>query len=240
MKRDLVIVLMPERRESNSRIRKMYSEAITAERLGKFALALQMFLETIEQGTDDEGELYFHCGWCLEQDDRGNKLKALFYYQKAAIYAHSPACKINGFFRAGWLLMQSKEFAKAATMFRSAVDYGELVDVRTEAYHHAAFWYASCLESLALYLDAIRWYRFVEALDPRLDPESRYREIICLNQVGSFEEAYRVCLSFESPSSADFDRQRYDDLCALVKKEKEILYACLSESSSPQFLTGGL
>jgi tetratricopeptide (TPR) repeat protein len=210
-----------------------HEQALEAERLGQFGQAFRLFQESLEHGEHNDGDTYFHCGWCLEQDEGGDKQDALHFYQKAADLAHSPPCKMNSLFRAGWLLMQAKEYAKAATMFRCAIDYGEMADHRTEIYHDAVFWHAVCLESQGRYLDALKWYLLVQRLSPKLYPESRFRELVCLSQVGLYREAFQVCLAFDDPPPAGFENRRYDELRALVHRERENLSSCVSDNLLP-------
>lgn len=212
-----------------------FDRALLAEREGKFHDALKLFQTCLADEEYDEGDVLFHCGWCSEQEEAGSNDQALRYYELAAAEARMPECKLNSFFRAGWLLMHQKEHAKAATMFRHAIDYGELSYHKNETYNQSAFWYAACLESQGWYIEAIRWYRLVRLLSPKLDPECRLRELACLNQIGSYDEAYRLCQTFDAPPPAGFEAQRYGELRVAASMEREMLQQCFSDRlSSPR------
>jgi len=211
--------------------RSQYDRALNAESNGKFAEALELFQLCITLPEYDEGDVLFHCGWCAEQVDRSDNERALRYYEHAAFRATAPECKLNSFFRAGWLLMQRKEHAKAAVHFMNAIDYAELSQQRDELYHNAMFWHAVCLEPLGRYIEAIEWHRLIRTLDPRLDPESRVREICCLNQIASYEEAFSLCETFDHPPPPAFSATRYLDLREVVSRERDILNRCLSHRS---------
>jgi len=211
-----------------------YEDGLNAERNGDFKKALRLFQESLSKESPDEGDVYFHFGWCLEQDKDGDSGQALHFYQKASSLARSSICRINSCFRAGWILMHAKEYQRAAAMYKSAIDLGEQTGNKAEIYPHAAYWYAVCLESQGRYLDALDWYRHVRTLSDQLDPECRLREIICLNQVGSYETALQVSLTFENPRPAGFDLRRYEELRAVAMREREMLQACLSVDFRPE------
>jgi len=116
-------------------------------------------------------------------------------------------------------------------MFRYAIDYAELSHHKNETYNQSAFWYAVCLESQGWYIEAIRWYRLVRLVSPHLDPESRLRELACLNRVGSFHEALGLCRTFDSPPPIGFDERRYHELQAVVSGEKTLLERCVADRS---------
>ena len=205
-----------------------YEDALLAEREGRFNEALELFRACLENSEYEAGEVNFHCGWCLEQLPMVDLRDVVFYYQKGAGSATSPSCKMNNLFRAGWVLMQMKEHSKAALQFRQALEYGDFAGMKTEIYLNSMFWYGVCLESQSWYLDALKWYRCVETLSPTLGPESMYRQIICLNHVGLYEDALRACCRFDNPAPHGFDRHRYEELGALAKRERELLRACLA------------
>ncbi len=209
----------------------VFEQALFAERQGRYIEALKMFEKCLAEEDCDEGDVLFHCGWCIEQQNTDNSNQALRYYELAAAQARMPECKLNSFFRAGWLLMQQKEYAKAATAFRHGIDYGDLSYHKNETYNQSAFWYAVCLESQGWYIDAIKWYRLVRMLSPQLDPESRFRELACLNHVGSYREAFNLCQTFGAPPPGGFPADRYRDLQAAIAKETEMLQRCFSDQS---------
>jgi tetratricopeptide (TPR) repeat protein len=207
----------------------VFNTALLAEQKGEYQQALQMFQTCLAEDEYDPGEVLFHCGWCSEHVSNGDNTRALRYYELAAVDTINSECRLNSFFRAGWLLMHQKEHAKAATMFRYAIDYAELSHHKNETYNQSAFWYAVCLESQEWYIEAIRWYRLVRLVSPHLDPESRLRELSCLNRIGSFHEALGLCCTFDSPPPIGFDERRYRELQAVVYGEKAMLERCVAD-----------
>ena len=85
-----------------------------------------------------------------------------------------------------------------------------------------------CFEREKRFIDAIGYYKTVNKISQRLNPESRYRELMCLITICSFSEALKICNSFDEPSPEEFPVQRYLELRNLVNKEKKLLDACLS------------
>ncbi len=67
-----------------------------------------------------------------------------------------------------------------------------------------------------------------------MNPESRLREIACLNQIGAYQEALLVCRSFEESPPKDFNRQRYHQLRVLAEQEHKMIEISLSDD----FLSG--
>jgi tetratricopeptide (TPR) repeat protein len=208
----------------------LFHQALTLEYEGRFAEARELFQRCFADPAFDEGNICFHCGWCFENEKE--RQQALVHYAKAAQLTRIPSCKLNSFFRSGWILMHEKDYAKAADMFRYAIDYGELVNLRDEAYQHAMYWYAVCLESQERFLEALSWYRIAQGIAPRLDPESRFRQIVCLNRIGLFAEAVDVCRTFDAPFPEEFDRQRSEVLRREVRNERNMLEACLMTTST--------
>lgn len=206
----------------------LFHQALLFEKEERYGEALPLFEQCASDPTLDEGDIWFHSAWCRE--NCGEKHGALSLYAKAAETTHIPSCKLNSYFRSGWILVHMKENLKAADMFRYAIDYGDLVSLRDETYRHAMYWYAVCVESQSMYLDALTWYRQAQAASAQLDPESRYRQIICLTHVGLYNDALDVCLTFDAPVPEEFDPQRYESLRAEVKKERAMLEASLAPS----------
>lgn len=206
----------------------LYLQALTLECECRFAEALQLFQRCLDDPTFDEGDIHFHCGWCLESE--GRTQDALQQYARAAELTRLPSCKINCFFRAGWILMHRKEYAQAADAFRQAIDYGDVVALRDDAYRHALYWYAVCLEAQGRYIEALTWYRHAQAAAPVLDPESRLRQIMCLVHIGRYDEALEVCRSFDAPAPGGFDAERYRALQREAHRERAMLEACLNPS----------
>jgi len=204
-----------------------FENALALEQRGEYAFALNELESCLSQEGVDKGELFFHCGWCEEQSTEGDKHQALFYYRVAAEIAGSISTRINAHFRSGWLLMHDEDNLAASLMFRKAIDLADSASLHDEVYPHAMFWHASTLESLGRFVDAIHEYRRVQEIAPLLAPESLYREIVCLNQVGLYEEALRACRRFDSPHPEGFDNRRYTELCALARTESDMLEKCL-------------
>jgi tetratricopeptide (TPR) repeat protein len=199
--------------------------ALAFERDEHFQDALHLFQECFADPTFDEGDLCFHCGWCLENTVKNHQ--SLAWYIKAAERTNIPACKLNSYFRAGLVLMKQKEFAKAADYFLYAVDYSALVDVGDETSIHAAFWYAHCLESLGRFLDALKWYAYVRVQSSELEPESRFRQMYCLIRIGSYDDALQVCWTFEEPVPSGFKSERYYELRSEAERERAALQSSL-------------
>ncbi len=219
-------------------IHSAFDCALRAESEGRYTEAADLFEVCLGQGEYDEGEVLFHCGWCTEQGRTDGREDALGYYERASAITQVPDSKLNCFFRAGWLWMQQKEYAKAATRFRNAIDYAEVSHHKNELYHQSAFWYAVCLESQGWPVEAIRWYRKVRLLSPVLDPECRYRELACLNQIGSYDEALALCSTFEASPPTVFNPRRYDELRTAISREREMLQVCLSQRSTFKMTAG--
>lgn len=204
-------------------------QALTLEYEGRFQEARELFEQCLNDPTFDEGDLLFHCAWCMEQEKCTSD--ALTLYARAAETTHIPSCKINCYFRIGWILMHNRDHLQAAEMFRSAIDYGDLVGLHDQTYCQALYWYAVCLEAQARYLEAMPWYKLVQHASPMLEPEARLRQLMCLVHVGMYEEALELCRWFDAPPPADFDPERYHALRIEVGKERRILEACLAPLS---------
>jgi tetratricopeptide (TPR) repeat protein len=200
-------------------------QALVLEQDGRFSEALELFLRCLDDPAFDEGDMHFHCGWCLENVSR--KQEALHRYAHAAALTRIASCKLNSFFRSGWILMHDRNYLQAGVMLYRAVEYGDLVNLKNETYQHAMYWYAHCLEVQAHYLEALQWYRLVGQLAPQLDPESRFRQIHCLIRIGRFEEALRVCETFDAAPPAAFDDLRYIVLRTEVLNERTMLESAL-------------
>jgi len=201
-------------------------QALTLEYEGRFQEALELFEQCLNDPTFDEGDLLFHCAWCMENGKRAND--ALKLYASAAETTPIPSCRINCYFRIGWILMHNKDHVQAAEMFRRAIDYGDLVGLHDQTYCHALYWYAVCLEAQARYLEAMQWYTLAQSASTMLEPEARLRRLMCLVHVGMYEEALELCRLFDAPPPADFDSERYQALRIEVGKERRILEACLA------------
>jgi len=213
-----------------------YERALAHEQQGEFAQALVLYQACLAHGTDDPGDLLFKCGWCLEHEHSLNnptQLQALDYYIQAAEVSHTPATIQNSLFRAGWVLMQEQRWLEAAQFLRKVIDGAELLELRDAFYAHAVYWYAVCLETQGRFIDALEWYRLAQAIAPVLQPESCLREILCLEQIGSYHEALHLCSAFHANPPANFDAERYAELFSVVNRKKAILEACLNQNFSP-------
>lgn len=102
-------------------------------------------------------------------------------------------------------------------------------EIQDEIYRNAAYWLAVCLEAQGRYLKALEYYHIVQEISPLLNPESRIREINCLNRIGMFEKALEVCRSFEKPAPPVFPEERYRRLCELAQRERQMLESCLRD-----------
>lgn len=205
----------------------IYKTAISLEREGDYASALPRFRKCLELKEYDRCDVLFHIGWCLEQ--KGEKEDAIFSYREAAELDGDANCRMNSAFRAGWLLMHTKDYSRAAELYRKAIDLGEYTGIKDDIYQNAAYWYALCQESRGCYLEALEWYRLVQEIAPLLDPESRYRQINCFNRIGLYRQALEMCYSFQQSPPNVFDQNRYEELRRLANREQELLEACLSE-----------
>ena len=211
----------------------LYEQALKYEREGNYARAFNLFQECLAGQEYERGDLLFHCGWCLEQEDSRDMRQALSFYREAAETGENLTCKMNSLFRAGWLLMHEKDYPAAAEYYHRVIRLGNAAAICDEIYHNALYWLAVSLEAQGQYIEALKCYRAVQKISALLNPESRFREINCLNQIGSFSEALTVCKSFEEPPPTGFDEARYRELRALADKEYRALETCLSEEFTP-------
>ncbi len=198
-----------------------YEYAIELERKSLFREALGKFTELSGSSDYDSGDIAFHCGWCLENLDPEKTDEIAGYYRISGETAFNIDCRYNSYFRIGWIYHQQKDFTNAAAGFKAAIDLSD--SFINGIIQNAAFWYASCLESLGRYIEAIKWYDIVSDNSESLDPESRRRKISCLLNIGLFEEALAVCYSFRNPPPAAFDEKRYSELKKFADKEIKIL-----------------
>jgi tetratricopeptide (TPR) repeat protein len=210
----------------------LFEAALRHEKAGEYDKALDYLRQCQSELSHDRGDLAFHIGWCLENGRDGDGDEVLRYYEQAFSEASSPVVRVNGSFRAGWVLMQNNEYKKAADAFKKAEDLAEQSHLDHDLCHHVLFWHAVCLEHLGQYLEAARYHDLVQRRSSVLAPESRYREIVCHNQVGHFEEALRVCREFPKQGPAGFDPLRYALLRQQVKKEEVLLLSCIEENLS--------
>ena len=203
--------------------------ALLLERSNRYSEAYLLFEDCLQTSDYDRGDLLFHLGWCIENGDTRNGVTAVELYQKAAEETLVPMIQMNALFRAGWLAMHAKDYSKAATLYKRAIECKETYGLETEIYPHAAYWYAVCAETTGKFLEALEWYARAQALSPILDPESRYRQIRCKTQIGAYIDALRLCMSFESPPTDGFSAERYSELQALAGQERKMIEATLAE-----------
>ncbi len=200
-----------------------YELALKFENAGDFTAAYPLFKDCLNNGNINTGNIYFHCGWCIENSMDAEKKIAVDYYLKAGNSECENIIRMNGFFRAGWLLMHMNTYAEAASCFKQAIEIGQSKCDDGAIYNQAIYWCAFCLESEKRYLDALNLYRTVTDLSLDLNPESRFREIICLVSIGLFAEALYVCKSFELPPPGSFSIERYEVLKSLAQKERALI-----------------
>ena len=209
---------------------KKYKLAIKFKQAGYFKVAYPMFRECLEDKDLDYGNILFECGWCVEHlDDVDNSL-AVSYYLRAGKESTDSLCRMNGFFRAGWLLMHFNRNVQAIEAFKNAIQTGHSEGNYESIYQEALYWCAVCLESEKRYLDAIYLYRAVKDISILLNPESRYREIKCLLAIGLFTEALQLFDSFNDLPPTGFSVERYNELMNLVEEEKILLNDCYSST----------
>jgi len=209
----------------------LFESALRHEIAGEYEKALDYLRQCQSELGHDRGDLAFHLGWCLENIAASDRALVLRYYEQATAESSSDITRVNGAFRAGWVLMQDRDHEKAEAAFRKAIDLAEQSHLNNELYHTALFWHAVCLENRGQYLDAAQRHRLVQQLAPLLAPESRYREIICHNQVGRYDEALAVCRTFPAQAPAGFDPRRFAELYDVTKKEEALLVQCLGEDT---------
>jgi tetratricopeptide (TPR) repeat protein len=202
---------------------KKYELAIKFKQAGYFKVAYPMFRECLEDRNLDYGNILFECGWCVEHlDDVDNSL-AVSYYLRAGKESADPLCRMNGFFRAGWLLMHFNRNEQAIEAFKNAIQIGHSEGNYESIYQEALYWCAVCLEAEKRYLDAIYLYRAVKDISILLNPESRYREIKCLLAIGLFNEALKLSKSFNVLPPPGFSVKRYNELKSLAEEEGSFL-----------------
>ena len=208
-----------------------FEKAIQHENSGEYGKARELLEQCAASQCHDEGDLAFHLGWCLENDTNGDRAYVLRLYEQAFAQAPSPVVRVNSAFRSGWVLMQDRDHDRAEASFYKAIELAERMHLDHELYHYSLFWRAVCLENKGQYLKAIESHKLVQRLSLILSPESRYREIICHNQVGRYDAALGACRSFPAHVPDGFDSHRYAVLYDLVKKEEATLISCLGRDS---------
>ncbi len=207
----------------------VFENAIKLESNGQYTEALRLFEFSLQNSDHDTGDILFHCGWCLENIPPVSIHTVIGFYKEAAHSSSIALCRMNSFFRIGWLLMQNKEYEEADGYFRKSIQLHEAEQVHEGIYHQALYWSAVCREFLGYYIQAIKLYQHIQKISPLLNPESRYRQIKCLLQVGSFTDVLSICESFNQPPPAGFDPLRYQQLQKLAELEYQSMQNCLSD-----------
>ena len=207
-----------------------FEDALSLERSNRYSEAYLLFEQCLRAEEHDRGDILFHLGWCMENGVFGSGAEAIDLYQRAAEQTLFPITRMNALFRAGWLNMQSKQFAISAAFYKKAIDCKETDALDTDIYPHAVYWYAVCLETQGQYLEALHWYVHARTLSGMLDPEARFREIHCRTQIGAYSEALALCRTFALPPAQCFSEERYRELRTLAEQEGKILQALLAEN----------
>ncbi len=208
-----------------------FEEALALERQGAFREAFQRFQQCVALAELDRGDVYFHLGWCVEQDSQPDRAMATKYYRRAAALSTNPLVRMNARFRCGWLFMQQKAHRRALQEFEEAVKEGDRAGKTTHRlYGDACYWYALMLEAQQRHLDALTWHTRVAEGFPALEPESRYRQIRCRIVIGDFTGALQSCQWFNRPVPEGFSAERFAELQRLAQEEQRWLEACLQDS----------
>ncbi|RMF58204.1 MAG: hypothetical protein D6748_09435 [Calditrichaeota bacterium] len=207
-----------------------FEKALHYEQEGDFSTAFDLFRQSLEYDEIDIGDALFHCGWCLEQAAHHNWEDILNYYEQAAEKTSMVLVKMNSYFRSGWLWLQEKQYQRAGEHFRKAVEFAEEKEAWNEISYSALYWYAVVLEAQGRYLDALSYHRKLQTFETHLIPESRFREIQCLIQIGAYSEALEVCKKFQESPPDDVDIDRFNNLKELVLNEQRLLEQALDDN----------
>ncbi|HMU43353.1 MAG TPA: hypothetical protein PKA80_08640 [Ignavibacteriaceae bacterium] len=202
---------------------QIYTSALELEEKKFFAQAYENFQKCLMQDIGCRAEVLFHSGWCLEQQFGNSSEEALIYYLEGAETGSENSCAMNCSFRAGWILMHLKNFNKASINFSNSRRIGIEHRLINNIFADATYWLAICLEAQNHYLEALKLYKELETYSFAIAPESKWREINCLNQIGFYDEALKTCNSFYSVKPEGFDELRFSELRQKVQREKEIL-----------------
>ena len=203
-----------------------YELACRFEESGFYKVAFSMFRECLVEKKYEQGVIMFKCGWCLEHTEDAYKNLTIAYYLGAGKNASDADCRMNGFFRAGWLLMHLNKNTEVIEAYSKSIGVGHAEGIYNSIYSEALYWCAVCLERESRILDAIELYRTVTIISPRLKPESLYREIYCNISIGRYNEAIQLSKEFGFEPPAEFSIARYNELKEIVQKEQTTLTAC--------------
>ncbi len=204
-------------------IKSKYELALNFENSGYFFPAYSLFKECLNERKYDHGDLLFHCAWCIENINTSDKKKSVSYYLLAAKLANDAICRMNSYFRAGWILRHLGENFEALNAFSRAIETGHSEGIFNSIYNDALYWFAVTLESQHKFLDAIKIYRTVSSLSDELNPESRYRELHCLIAIGKYAEAIELCNTFKLPPPPGFSEERYSEIKEMINRERSLL-----------------
>lgn len=204
-------------------VKSKYELALKFEDCGYFLPAYSLFKECLNERKHDLGDLLFHCAWCIENINSSDKKRSVSYYLLAAKLANDVVCRMNSYFRAGWILRHLEENFEALNAFSRAIETGHSEGIFNSIYNNSLYWFAVTLESQHKFLDAIKIYRAVSSLSDELNPESRYRELHCLIAIGKYPEAIELCKTFELPPPSGFSEERYSEIKDMINREKSLL-----------------
>jgi tetratricopeptide (TPR) repeat protein len=206
--------------------RSKYELACRFEESGFYMVAFSMFRECLVEKNYDQGVIMFKCGWCLEHSEGADNNMIISYYLGAGKIGSDSVCRMNGFFRAGWLLMQLNKNTEAIEAYSKSIGVGHAEGIYNSIYSEALYWCAVCLEKESRVLDAIELYRTVTIISPHLKPESLYREICCNITIGRYNDAIKLSNEFTQEPPTEFSTARYNELKELVKIEQTTLKVC--------------
>jgi len=207
-------------------LKSKYELALNFENSGYFLPAYSLFKECLNERKNDLGDLLFHCAWCIENINTSDKRRSVSYYLLAAKLASDVVCRMNAYFRAGWILRHLEENSEALNAFSRAIEIGHSEGIFNSIYNDALYWFAVTLESDNKFLDAIKIYKAVSSLSDELNPESRFRELHCQIAIGKYPEAIELCKSFELPPPPGFSGERYSEIKDMANREKSKLEIC--------------
>lgn len=213
-----------------SLIKNPFELALKFENAKCYFTAYSIFKDCLQDSRFQKGDLYFHCGWCTENLKVADKTTAIQNYLLAAELADEIICRVNSYFRAGWLFMHLDQPQNAIECYLKAIELSGNIKSITGLYSESLYWCGVCFEKEKRFIEAIKNYRIVKNLSVSLNPECRYRETISLIQIGAYEEALQVIRSFDFPAPDKFPEKRYAELKELVNKEKRILRYCFSNN----------
>ncbi len=209
----------------------LYEQAVALLNENRFSDAFPLFKQCIGIDEASQPDVLFNCGWCLENIGNSQK-QALNYYLFSYTAAQRDELKFHAGFRYSWLLIEEKKYPKAQAFLSKILAETKLSVAESLILRHAVYWFAFCLELESRFLDAIDYYRKVEAFNGEgLALEAQFRKIICLNQVGNLEAALQGIDAFlNSPTLSGDEGLRQSELIRLVVDEKSQIQRALTEA----------